>query len=467
MIRDLLRRACLLAAVLADVVASGAPGPPEGTLRAGAASADIAADDDMVIGGGIHPGRARGQEGALRASAVVIAANDGNDAGASTREAVAIVSCDVLMIRRDYLDPAARRIEKKTGIPFANVLINATHTHHAPSTTTVHAYERSEVFCERVRDAVVAAVVKAHERMSESGPVEMLFRLGQEASVGQNSRLLLGDGTIYWTGRRDDIVRPTGPFDPDLPVLAFRSLERSPAATTPLRALVFNHSTHLIGTRKPGVRSPSFYGLAAQELEKDLAETVVFVSGAFGSTHNLTLGCDEMVLRMKDAIRRALRKAKPLAATPIRAVRKEITYRVRRFDEAAEDAAVVAYCTKRIQQPESVYTVFRTMRKHLAPHQGEERRTWLQALRIGDVAIVAVPGEFFTVLGIDIKRASPFRYTAIAGVANDYIGYIPDDEAYDLGGYQVWTGYHSLVERGTGEMIVREAVRLLEELHDG
>ena len=104
------------------------------------------------------------------------------------------------------------------------------------------------------------------------------------------------------------------------------------------------------------------------------------------------------------------------------------------------------------------------MRRELAAQQGKERRTWVQALLIGDVAFVGVPGELFTRLGIEIKRRSPFRYTYIAGTANDYIGYIGDSEAYDLGGYQLWTGFHSYVERGTGERIVELAVEMLDEL---
>ncbi len=95
-----------------------------------------------------------------------------------------------------------------------------------------------------------------------------------------------------------------------------------------------------------------------------------------------------------------------------------------------------------------------------------ERETWVQALLIGDVALVGVPGEFFTVLGEDIKRRSPFRYTFVFELANDYIGYIPDQTGFDRGGYQVWTGLHSFVERGTGEMIVSECVGLLKRLHD-
>ena len=88
-----------------------------------------------------------------------------------------------------------------------------------PTTATIHGYTREEGFTRQVEEKIVQAVIKANGRL---GPVTFLFRLGEESSVGKNSRLLLGDGTIYWVGSHEDAVRPTGPFDPELPVLGFR-----------------------------------------------------------------------------------------------------------------------------------------------------------------------------------------------------------------------------------------------------
>jgi hypothetical protein len=85
---------------------------------------------------------------------------------------------------------------------------------------------------------------------------------------------------------------------------------------------------------------------------------------------------------------------------------------------------------------------------------------------IGDVAIVGVPAEFFTQLGLDIKNRSPFRYTYVAELANDWIGYLPNLEAHKLGGYQVWTGLHSYAEPGTGERVVDEVVAMLRQLKE-
>jgi neutral ceramidase len=271
----------------------------------------------------------------------------------------------------------------------------------------------------------------------------------------------LSDGTIYWVGPHDDAVRPTGPFDPELPVFVFRR----PAGS--LEAVLFNHSTHTIGTHKSGVRSPSFYGLAAQSLEKERGGTFLFFEGASGSTHNLDVATREATYRIAHAVAAALEAAEPRAVSRVGALRKEITVKVRQFDEAADDRAVTLYCTRRISDravAQSVINTFRTMRRQLAPQEGQERKTWVQALQIGDMAIVGVPGEFFTVLGQEIKRRSPFRYTYVFELANDYVGYIPDRQSFDRGGYQVWTGLHSFLERGTGEAIVSEAIDLLARL---
>jgi hypothetical protein len=423
---------------------------PAGELKAGAAARLLEASDDMVVGGSIGGVHLKGQEGELRASAVVIEGPDGGRA--------CLVACDVVILTRDILDDAARRIAAQTGIPFDHILINATHTHHAPTTATVHGYRREEAFTHQVGDKSVAAAVAAFQRL---GPATLRFRLGEESTVGRNSRLLLGDGTIFWVGPRDDAVRPTGPFDPELPVLAFARPDGA------LEAVLFNHSTHTIGTIQRGVRSPSFYGLAAQALEKERGGTFVFFEGASGSTHNLDVAPPEALVRIKDAVADALDRAVQHPVGPVAGLRRALTLHVRRFDETAEDAAVVAYCTKR-QPPagaERTIGIFRDMRKQLAPRQGEALSTWVQAIAVGDIAFVGVPGELFTLLGQEIKRRSPYRYTYIFELANDYVGYLPDARAFERGGYQTWTGLHSFTEKGSGETIVRTAVELLEELH--
>ncbi len=449
-----IRSVALWLSMLGMAAATCTPGmpaaesPDAADLKVGAAAVPLEADDSMPIAGSIHAGQARGQEGQLRATAVVLQRLGD--------PLLAIVSCDVLMFSRELVDPVVAEIEKTSGIPAAGILIHATHTHHAPSTVRVHAYGPCETFCKRLQQGILAAVAQAQKRLA---PTRFAFLLGQEKTVGRNSRLLLGDGTIYWIGPRDDAVGPTGPFDPDLPVMVFRS----PADK--VQAMLFGHSTHSIGTLKPGVRSPSFYGMAAQALEAELGAPVAFLQGASGSTHAYNLTAQEAFERIRQAVRTASAHAEPVPVDRLAAAKKPFRFRVRQFDEAAEEKAVMAYCSKRAPgAAEAIAAVFRQMRKELAPLQGQERTTWLQAVRIGPVAIVAVPAELFTSLGLEIKRRSPFPHTVVAELSNDWIGYLPDLDGHKRGGYQVWTGLHSYAEPGTGERLVDEAVALLRQM---
>ena len=408
----------------------------------------------MVIAGGIGPRYAQGAEGQLRAVAVVLSLG-----GEEQATRVAIVGCDVLFTPHDIVDAALQEIEKSTGIPGANVLVNATHTHHAPSTVRIHGCEREELFCQRLRRGIVTAVQRAVAQL-EHGEAEFVFGLGAEETVGANSRLLLEDGRIHWIGSRKTAVRPTGPFDPELPVLTFRGSDGG------IRAMIFNHSTHTIGTVRPNVRSPSFYGLAAQELEQELGGVACFLEGASGSTHNITgVSTSEAVVRIKNSVRETLARAKPQTLERLLSAKRRFTFSVRTFDERREDERVATYVRKYAPNiADETIRIFREMRRELKPHQGERRDTWIQTLVIGDVAVVGVPAEYFTSLGIDIKRRSPFPRTYIAELANDWIGYLPDREGHELGGYQTWMGLHSYAEVGTGERLADEVIELLEQM---
>jgi outer membrane protein assembly factor BamB len=409
----------------------------------------------MVLAGSIEARYTKEQEGELRAVAVVVEKPGGSK--------VAIVACDVLWIPRDLADAAVAEIEKKAGIRPDHILINATHTHHAPSTAPAHGFGVSQEFREILQRGIVQAVEQANRQL-EGGDAQFFFQLGEENTIGGNSRLQLDDGNITWLNplrEAGDNVKPTGPFDPQLPVLDFRDTAGKS------RAVIYNHSTHTIGTRAGrDVRSPSFYGLAAQELEVELGGVVSFLEGASGSTHNISLvPVAEAVERLKKAVLTAREQAKPSPINQLAGVRRPLKFRVRHFDEGEEDAKILRYTSKYAPAgSDRIREVFANMRRLLKDRQGEERETWVQAMVLGDVAIVGVPAEYFTALGVDIKKRSPFKNTLVAELANDWIGYLPDREGHRLGGYQTWMGLHSYAEPGTGERVADAAVEILQEL---
>ena len=408
------------------------------------------------------PVPAREQDAPLRACAVAM----------QTDRRICIVTSDTIAIPPDVLEIASGEIVARTGIPLDHLLMCATHTHHAPCTIDILGCSRDVAFCQRQQQALIEAAVGACQKLDEPGAgAELLFAESQEASIGTNSRYLLRDGTTAWYRQRwEDVIRPTGPCDPDLPVLALRRPGGETIGT------IFNHSVHNIGALTKGAWSPGFYGLAAQELERRHGGVTLFLPGAFGSTHHTgyfganeninAIPPAECVHRMVEAVEYGLKVAGPLDVEPVIALRRPFSYRVRRFDEAAEEAAVRYWSeTYTPDNPQAHQTVFRRMRAEMAPVQGEEREISLTVIRLGDVALVGLPGEVFARLGLELRRRSPFRYTYIVGLANGTLGYVGDRASYELGGYQLWAGWHSLSEPGTGEAMVEQALEMLEDVY--
>jgi neutral ceramidase len=59
------------------------------------------------------------------------------------------------------------------------------------------------------------------------------------------------------------------------------------------------------------------------------------------------------------------------------------------------------------------------------------------ALRIGDEAIGRTDSEIYNKIGVEARDGSPFRHTMIINLANGAGGYIPADDAYGRGSFQV------------------------------
>ena len=427
-------------------------------IKAAAAAVEIEVSDSLPIGGWITPRYTSGSDAPIRAQVIVV--SDG-------KNKICLGSCDVTTLHRDLLDDIGREVEAKYGIPFNNFMFGATHSHGAPVQTSWSDTTADQTFNLAIKKAVLEAIGQANEKLNNAGPMDCYFALG-DATIGQNSRLIMDDSSILWvpTIYKFGYNRPTGPYDPQLPVLAFKDKQGK------LETIVFNHSTHNINMPNPvPSRSPSFYGTASQEIEKEFGGTVVFLPGAEGSTHVFDdCPTSERVYRVEEGIKKAYAKVEKRDIDRLVSVKKEFEFTIRTFNEEEQQKAVSDYCNRWLKEsifwhadPEPIIQAFKKGREKIAPLQGKTQKTWMQVILLGDIAFVGVPGELFAELGMEIKRRSPFRYTYVVGLANDYIGYLPDDEAFNLGGYQTWAT-RSYSERGTGELIVNQTVAILDSL---
>ncbi|MEO0445815.1 MAG: hypothetical protein AAF191_07030, partial [Verrucomicrobiota bacterium] len=88
----------------------------------------------------------------------------------------------------------------------------------------------------------------------------------------------------------------------------------------------------------------------------------------------------------------------------------------------------------------------------------------VQAIRLGDQAIVSLPFEVFVEIGLEIKEKSPFPHTMLIALANGGYGYLPTPEQHKLGGYETWIS-SARFETNASDQLTDELLEMLGELH--
>lgn len=169
-------------------------------LIAGVATADITPNDSQFLFGYPHVRRySTGVHDPLLSSALFL--SDGTTS-------LLFVANDIIYVSRESARRVRDRIACETGVPAANIMITATHTHSGPMTADMLGNESDEIvpktdprYVELFENGIVQAAVQA-------------CRNARPAELG----LAIADGSCVG-GNRHDIK---GPSNPEVPVLVVR-----------------------------------------------------------------------------------------------------------------------------------------------------------------------------------------------------------------------------------------------------
>jgi hypothetical protein len=81
-----------------------------------------------------------------------------------------------------------------------------------------------------------------------------------------------------------------------------------------------------------------------------------------------------------------------------------------------------------------------TLKKHqeINKASGEDTiEAEVQGIRIGDCVLISSPAEMLVEVGLNVKKASPYKHTFMAAYSNGYIQYGAPAADYGKGGYEV------------------------------
>jgi hypothetical protein len=88
----------------------------------------------------------------------------------------------------------------------------------------------------------------------------------------------------------------------------------------------------------------------------------------------------------------------------------------------------------------------------------------LQAIRIGELAITAIPCEVFVEIGLEIRSRSPIKSLFTIELANGYNGYLPTAAQHKLGGYETWRARSAYLAADSAAKITDAVVELLQKV---
>lgn len=342
---------------------------------------------------------------------------------------VAWAAVDLVAVDRSFTQEVGERL-RAAGLPPARLVVSASHTHSGPGAfihSRLWALLAVDRFNTAVRSALVSAVVQAIMR-------------AEAAKVPARVAAFAREGPDVTTGRLGL------PVDREIVGLRFVDADGQPLA------LLWNYAIHGTMLGPANLRfSGDVMGLASEWLEGELRAPVLFVNGAVGDV--------------------SPRRHGPGAA---REVAAELAAALREGWQHARELGAAAIATRAMRL--SLPAPFASMRNCLGtmvPRAVALPLGWampsdaeLMAIALGDVVWVVVPGELQSALGREIKEAARARFGLgfVAGVSNDYLGYLITPEAYDTPTY---VGCSTLYGPGAGERVVRAARELIEELGEG
>lgn len=458
-------------------------------FRAGAARGDITPDLGIMIVGGFAPYPAKHIHDPLFVRALVL--DDG-------RQRIAFAICDNLGMPREVCDEARRLTAKQTGIPASHVLVAGTHSHSAGSarpspgpnsgqpggafaaTTELNAYQ--QMIARRVADTVQCAInnlAPARIGWGAGSLPNQVFNRRWFVTSEQNRRNPFGGVDQVRMNppvASPDLIKPAGPTDPEIVFMSVQSTDGRPIA------LLANYSLHYVGGVAAFTISADYFGYFSSRIEEllgaekqDIPFVGILTNGTSGNINNN----DVRTKRAGRAPYEAMREvANEVAAEVLRAC-KELNYR----DTITLDARVaelplasrrptpemIAHAREVLARPASAPTVWHpnervyAERVLLVAELPASLTIPLQAFRIGDLGIAAVPCEVFAETGLELKATAPFAKAFTIEIANGYFGYLPTPEQHKLGGYETWIGTNRL-EVDASTKIVAAMQRLWADL---
>jgi hypothetical protein len=352
----------------------------------------------------------------------------------------ALISVDAGGIPDAVWEAVTAELERELGIPVANVLITATHTHSVPRQAAAGYVDR-----------IVESVRLASQQLE---PARVGFGTGV-SYINVNRNIIDPETRRWWEGPNYD-----GPSDKTVAVVYFETLSGEPIA------VYYNYAMHAVAAGQLDLVSGDAPGTTSKYIEDSLDNEIVALwsSGAAGDQNPLYYQqtYDLREVRIQDyaergidisnsmppggqgldrsdpTVQKLMGQQQQMILSMGQFLGEEVMHVMRGMDRMVSDAAIVGRhqtvsCPGRNRLD--------TGRAGFAGEyeDAEPVEIRLGLVRLGDIMFGAVNAEVFNLIAQRLKDESPYAQTMLATLTNGSArsGYIPNDAAYGMYTFEV------------------------------
>lgn len=468
--------------LLSAIVILLASGRLHAEFRAGAFAQDISPTKfPAPVNGNMKGGFAQGVHDPMHARCLAI--------GNGSHEIIFCV-VDACLCPREIMEKAKEITSRKTGVPTARLCISATHTHSAAAMTPAFQSDPDPEYVAALPERIARGLIAAHANLE---PAEIGYASADNAEQVFNRRWFVKEGEPYenpFGGMTDrvrmnpgyqspKVTKPSGPVDPQVSVLAVRSAkDRRPLA------LLANYSLHYVGGN-PAI-SADYYGAFANAIAARLHAdderydgkpkfVGIMSNGTSGNINNVNFGApapgrlrpgqriEEVAGSVAATAMKAYEAIPWRSDVTLQSVEEDIRLGVRKAgaEELAKAREILETVPKdkdgQWSAPKAIYA--REAVK-LADYP-DQVPVKLQAHRINDLTIAAIPCEVFVEIGLDLKQNKPRAAHFTISLANGYNGYLPTKQHHEWGGYETWRARSSYLDVDAADKITERLKAML------
>ncbi|SOD15087.1 hypothetical protein [Pedobacter xixiisoli] len=374
-------------------------------------------------------------DGTLAVSAVAISAG---------QETVVIVGADVCGFNQDFIAKVKQEIYKKHQILPSAILINASHTHFAPSTqdwTTwgTHQLPDSAYLNNVLKPALISVINSA---MKNRKPSMLSFGRGKTA-IGKN-RSLEGAAATY---------------DNDVDVL---NIERNKDKQKTALFLTGCHPVFKNDGTEGFTLSANYPAVTRNLLKQEaVLDEAMFIQGCGGDINPVSSDYKQTGADLAADVKGVLKEPMQQLKGKISFYLDSINFAVNKWS----DERILAFRKTNdngkgnVEDEKNVRWADLMLKRSKTNTMPASMPVYIQTINIGNWKLIGLSREVVTDYSIGIKQLWPGKLVSVAGYSNDVSSYLPTSKHIKSGTYEgygsfFWYGQPSVFPQDVYEKII-------------